>query len=300
MRAQFARISFAVLCATESACTPKSEPGSLVVGLTEGLRGAASDVALSVRIESADAGVLRLPMSALPYELMLEEPAGNAIALVDVALEAIDSSGQPVLHRLASTRFVPAQRKLLRVRLEALCLGPDAPTCTPPQTCISGRCAHSFVLPEDLESYASDWASDRPDACRPDNTRPPEVVLGTGQTAYEPLAEGQTLKLEKGPQGGHHLWFSARVKNLKQAGAKITLSSVEPETGLTVPPTGFVLNLAGVGDGMCVAQGLRYQVDGGVDYHRFWGKRLDVTAEVGDVWGRTATTTVSIQVASGD
>lgn len=144
-------------------------------------------------------------------------------------------------------------------------------------------------------------AVDHPDACRAAGAGLPSVVLGGGEHGYEPLDDGQLMKLEKGPQGGHHLWFSLRTNNVKRRGTKISLQAVQPETSLTVPPTAFVLDLDPVVDGSCEVHGLRYQLDNGAaDYRAFWGKRLDVTAEVRDAWGRSATITRAVQVASGD
>lgn len=39
----------------------------------------------------------------------------------------------------------------------------------------------------------------------------PTLSLGTGQFAYEPLLEGDRIVLTNGPQGGWHLWTSARL-----------------------------------------------------------------------------------------
>jgi hypothetical protein len=34
---------------------------------------------------------------------------------------------------------------------------------------------------------------------------PPEVVLGTGEVAFEPIADGDVIQVVFGPQGGYHL-----------------------------------------------------------------------------------------------
>ena len=52
-----------------------------------------------------------------------------------------------------------------------------------------------------------------------------ELFLGTGQTDFSPLNDGQTLQLERGPQGGHHIWIAARMKNLRQSGSRTTLTA---------------------------------------------------------------------------
>jgi hypothetical protein len=40
------------------------------------------------------------------------------------------------------------------------------------------------------------------------------VELGTGTTDFEPLAAGQDLPIEAGPQGGHHFIVHARIHDL--------------------------------------------------------------------------------------
>jgi hypothetical protein len=42
----------------------------------------------------------------------------------------------------------------------------------------------------------------------------PELQLGTGKDSFEPLAEGQTVELIHGPQGGWHIWGSLRARGL--------------------------------------------------------------------------------------
>src|SRR5262245_60155407 len=53
--------------------------------------------------------------------------------------------------------------------------------------------------------------------------------VGTGAEAFETLVQGATVPLNRGPQGGTHIWFSARVRGL---GSPIMLSySIEDEDG---------------------------------------------------------------------
>jgi hypothetical protein len=42
----------------------------------------------------------------------------------------------------------------------------------------------------------------------------PSIVIGSGATAYEPLAEGSPLTMVHGPQGGWHMLGSAQFANL--------------------------------------------------------------------------------------
>src|SRR5947208_3651755 len=82
------------------ACTTKTEPGSLVVGImSEDLQGAVSNVRVTVRVESADAGSVSLPVTALPYEWKLGEPPSSPTALVDVSVEGYASGSEEIVLR---------------------------------------------------------------------------------------------------------------------------------------------------------------------------------------------------------
>jgi hypothetical protein len=296
------------------ACTTKA-PGDS--GLVVGLQGEDVVSTLGVVRVNVDVGGQRVATetiatlgnaTALPKELTV---TGASDARVDVRVDGYlgtnpDSGETPILTRLASTQIVGGSMKLLRVNLEWRCVlglpgggGPGGPACNAPETCIGGRCAQSFVLPQDLESYTTSWPHNAPDACKPNPGDTPIVVLGTGQTDYLPLVENQELALEKGPQGGHHIWIAARMKNLKQSGSTTTISGMQPDTGLSAPPTSFVFTFDKDEGGFCKLYGLRYQLDtGGADYKAFLGKPLDVKVEIADRAGLKGSATVRIKIAS--
>jgi hypothetical protein len=256
-----------------------------------------------------------------PWEKKLTPPAGASGGQVDVEVDAFagaNSSSYELLQRLASTQFVAGQTKLLRVHLESRCVvfpatgGGDAgadgglsppgplsgPTCTSPQTCISGLCQADTVQPSQLEPYTPDWATNAPDVCKPANAGPPSVQIGTGQTDYLPLTDGQTLQAQQGPQGGHHIWMAVRQRNLKQAGTTTTVSGVQPQTMVAIPPSSFVFTFDPDEGGYCKLYGLRYQLDsGGIDYTQFLGKPLDVTIKVVDQSGAMGSATAHINIA---
>ncbi|MEO8797858.1 MAG: hypothetical protein ABI551_08235, partial [Polyangiaceae bacterium] len=119
-----------------------------------------------------------------------------------------------------------------------------------------------------------------------------------GQSYYLPLTEGQTLQAEAGPQGGHHIWIAARMKNLKQSGSTTKIAGVQPGSGATIPPTTLAFTYAPDEGGFCKLYGIRYQLDNeGVDYKQFLGKPLDVNVTVTDPTGATVTSTAHIRVA---
>jgi hypothetical protein len=255
--------------------------------------------------------------AALPKEVVLTGAAG---ARAEVTVEATTKQAQtrapggtstPVVVRRAAARLVPDAKKLLRMQLETRCVTfnapgsslPPAPTCAAPQTCSAGRCVSEDVAFEQLEDYEPGWAAAPPDFCRPANHGPPELVIGTGQTDFAPLAEGQTLQLERGPQGGHHIWLAARMKNLRQSGSRTTLTAkVVGDPALTIAPAGYVFTFDRDEGNYCKLWGLRFQVDSGAadlgsTYKQFLGKQLELTVEVVDSTNARATSTRTVQIA---
>ncbi len=284
--------------------------GQLVVGVQT-----AQDVGTLVGavhvVTKIDGTVTRdetIPSGALPKELDLRGgPGARAEITAEAQAVGAPAGTPPIIARRATASLVPGAKKLLRINLDSRCLtlfggGPQAPVCNAPETCLSGRCTSSEVPYDLLEDYEPTWASAPPDMCRPANHGPPEVIIGTGQTDYASLAEGQVLKLEKGPQGGHHIWIAVRMKNLRQSGSTTTITSVLEGDPTPVPPMAYVFTFDRDEGAYCKLYGLRYQVDSGaVDlgttYKRFLGKRLAVTVEVADSTGAKASSTRTVQIA---
>jgi hypothetical protein len=238
---------------------------------------------------------------------------GRGPAKVDVQVDAIgDPAAPPLFTRLASTHLAPGRTALLRVPLESRCIvypqtprgtskvpGPlSGPTCTPPATCIMGACQSADVPVGRLEPYAPNWPTNAPDRCKPRGGGLADLQVGTGQSYYLPLAAGQVLQAEAGPQGGHHIWIATRMKNLKQAGSTTKIVGVQPGTNVSIPPTTLAFTYAPDEGGYCKLYGIRYQLDNeGIDYKQFLGKPLDVTVTVTDASGATAAATAHIQIA---
>jgi hypothetical protein len=248
-----------------------------------------------------------------PWEKTLA-PTVERDARVEVEVDAIGDPAAPaLLQRRAATQFVPGRVALLRIPLESRCIvyppmprglskvpGPlSGPTCTAPATCIMGTCQLPDVPADRLEAYTQNWPSNAPDRCKPRGAGRPDLQVGTGQSYYLPLAKDQVLQAEAGPQGGHHIWIATRMKNLKQAGTTTKIVGVQPETGLTIPPTTLAFTYAPDEGGYCKLYGIRYQLDNeGVDYKPFLGKPLDITVTATDATGVTASATARVQVAS--
>jgi hypothetical protein len=243
-------------------------------------------------------------------KLPIEEPVtagADTAAQIDVKVDGLLGGGQTIaVERLASTHFVADKKMLLRVRLEARCEAdlsrgaPTLPPCAAPQTCIGGVCEGSMVTADALETYAPNWPPNGPDICKPAGHGAPTVLLGTGQQDYLPITDGETVHLEKGPQGGHHVWTAVRMRNLKQSGSVTTVSGVQPGTGLTVPSTGVVFTYSPDEGGYCKLFGITFRLDSPDDlafYKNFLGKPLDMTVTVKDASGDTAQATAHVNVA---
>lgn len=292
---------------------PPTGGAALVVGLSASPQALAVE---RVRVVGKVDGVVKtdtevtLAMGAtvLSKEVAIDGPSG---APVDLEVTAwLRGNPTPAVRRAALTR-IPATKKLLRVMLDPRCIeaaadagvfGAGAPSCNAEQTCIGGMCASKAVADADLEPYDAGWAEAPPDFCRPANHGAPEVAIGQGQTDYGTLADGATLQLEKGPQGGHHLWIAARMRNLRQSGTTAMISSkVVGETD-AVPPAAFVFTFDRDEGGYCKLYGLRYQLDVGAGdltkaYKRFLGKTMEITILLTDSTKASATSTRTVKIA---
>jgi hypothetical protein len=284
----------------------------VVVGVqSEPLSGAIGTLHIVTTLGGAPNSDETLAPSALPHEIKVLPAGGDVTAGVGVEVDGYESAtwtpqstDAPVLVRTAETTFVPDQTVLLRVMLQGDCLlglpggPPGAPACAAPMTCIGGACATDTVAPQGLEPYTPGWADDAPDVCKPANAGPPVVQVGTGQTDYLPLTDGETVQAEQGPQGGHHIWIAVRQQNLKQAGSTTTITSVQPGTNLAGPQMAFVFTFQSDQGSFCKLYGLRYQLDlDGTDYHLFLGQPLDVTVVIADSTGASGTGVAHINIA---
>jgi len=297
---------------------PTTDAGQLVVGVQADDFGSLVDaVHIVVTVDGKEASDETVKPTALPKEIILTGAAG---ARAEVTVEATTTqapndgtrggAGTTVVVRRAATKLFAEGKRLLRMQLETRCVtasapggAPPAPTCAAPQTCAAGRCISEEVAFDQLETYEPTWASSPPDICRPANHGAPELFLGTGQSDFAPLADGQTLLLEKGPQGGHHIWIATRMKNLRQSGSRTILSAkLVDDPASPILPAGYVFTYDRDEGNYCKLWGLRFQLDSGAtdlggDYRRFLGKKLEVTVEVIDSTNARATATKTIQIA---
>jgi hypothetical protein len=291
---------------------PQVTETAVVVGVqSEPLSGAIGTLHVVTKLGGKTSSDEVLSPSALPHEVKLVPPNGDVTAPIGVEVDGYQSAGwtpqstdPPVLVRTAETTFVPDRTMLLRIVVQGQCVIaltpglPGAPTCAAPQTCMGGACQSDVVGLAGLEAYAPGWPNSVPDICKPANAGPPIVQVGTGQTDYLPVTDGQTVQAEQGPQGGHHIWIAVRQQNIAQAGSTTTITSVQPGTNLAGPRMAFVFTFQPDEGGFCKLSGLRYQLDlDGTDYHLFLGQPLDVTVTIADASGVTGTGTAHVNIA---
>jgi hypothetical protein len=90
--------------------------------------------------------VLRSP-SDVPFSFGLEPLGGDASRPLALVVEGRDAPGATLVTRSVSTSFRAGRTVLVRVRLEAACVGR---TCVEGETCIAGACASDHVDPSTL------------------------------------------------------------------------------------------------------------------------------------------------------
>lgn len=256
-------------------------------------------------VVAANETLLESAGAIFPHELRIHPPKDKPEAPVEITVVAHDGQNDgrpPIVTRVATTRFVNRRSKLAYVFLEVRCNtfpllgggGPSGPTCAAPTTCVSGKCVSSELPP--LGEYRADWAKNPPSAC---GTGTPELTVGQGQETLATLAENETVTLEQGPQCGHHMWLSLRMKNLSQSGTITTLTATQPGSAIAVPATAFPFAWGPSEAGACDLVGLRFQLDtGGAKASDFLGKPLDLKVEAKDKAGRTATSTRRVNIAT--
>lgn len=290
-------VAVALACSTPTT-------GILVVGVQSEPLGNAVQTIRVTATTSDGTNKQTVDVSRLPFETNV-----TGRGSLDLRVEGLGVDGTPVLVRTARAAMPSAgDKRLLRIRLTSSCVaapingpgGGDGNLCAAAQhlTCIGGRCVDDRLASADLELYSAGWATDVADLCRPANAGPPEVIVGSGQTDYLPLAPNQVVQLERGPQGGHHVYVALRMKNLHRSGSTTTITGVQPGSNLTVPPAAFIFTFDPDEGGYCKLYGLRYQLDaGGADYMSFLDKDLDITVTVRDTAGTVGSGTVRVHVA---
>ncbi len=290
--------------------TPKDQATQLVVGIdaedfaSQGYMVRALEVVVTVDGVVAARETLDAEAGALfPHAVRLVAPKDRPNAAVAIKITA-RAPGADLVLRTAKTAFVAGRTRLAYLFLETRCTlfgiggggSPPGPTCTNPgETCIGGACAPDALGA--LPDFTADWATNPPSACGTGAAG--ELLVGKGQTAFAPVADGDTLTPECGPQGGHHLWMALRMKNVGQFGSKTVLSATQPAGTASVPLTGFAYAWAPAAAGQCELVGVRFQLDvGATPVAAFLGKPLDITATTDDKAGHHASIVSHVTIAT--
>ncbi len=189
----------------------------------------------------------------------------------------VEPRGVPIFERLAQARASSRMKSVLRCEPRAAhrggARGPTsaAPMCTAPATCILDlRLRRGDVN----WSRTPELADERPrrSELRPTLVRAAVVQVGTGQTDYPLLTDGQTVQMEPGPQGGHHIrsrraWRTSDNQNTDD------LVDSTGELFVVSPDDGGMSSKSDPLKGFCQLYGLRYQSDAdGEHHHQFLGK----------------------------
>jgi hypothetical protein len=147
---------------------------------------------------------------------------------------------------------------------------------------VAGVCRDEHVDAALLEPYSPDWLKASSDPCKPTNPGAPTVIVGHGQGDYLPTMDGDVAQVEAGPQGGHHIWVAARMKNLRQSGSITEVTGHFPDLNLDVGPFDVIFTFEPDEGGYCKLYGLRFQLDANTDIQPLLGHPLDLEVKVTD------------------
>ncbi|MDQ3037751.1 MAG: hypothetical protein M3Y87_35485, partial [Myxococcota bacterium] len=89
---------------------------------------------------------------SMPFSFGVAPQDGDASRTIELVVEGRGPAGAALVRRVVRTGFVAGRTVLLRVRLEADCIGMLA--CAAETTCIAGACRDDFVDPGTLPEIA--------------------------------------------------------------------------------------------------------------------------------------------------
>lgn len=131
----------------------------------------------------------------------------------------------------------------------------------------------------------------------PSDAGPVSLALGTGEQAFAPVAEGETLLLARGCQGLQHVWIALRATGLAPRGVHVHLSLARDDgTEVSAP---FDTAITFTPDARSAAEdlsGLMLVVPTPDDA---LGLPLTLRAEVTDREGRSAAAAAPVTLAWG-
>lgn len=210
-------------------------------------------------------------------------------------------------HRVATTHFVPNESRLAYLFVDQQCAysgGGVMPTndggsgcASTGQWCYEGKCRAEEIPTADLFPVRSDWHENPPSPCP---SQAPSLLLGEGLVDFAEKKDGDTVTIECGPQGGHHIWIAVRTTGLDQRNPIVMMTSPATDAGAPLATSYPIARLyAAEGTAQCEAKGIQFQLDpDGRSVLPYLGEPLDVTVAVQDRNGEKAQVTRHLNVAA--
>jgi hypothetical protein len=299
------RSTVALLALALAACSdaPPDTPdtATLIVGVRSDFAGGSELTKLEIDM-AVDGARLRdetlsVGEDTFPKELAFENVTPGA--RLTLTLRGYELDIARIVRHVETRAPEAGDRALYQLRLEKSCKlevpipggSGGAPECNEiTETCISGACRSAIVPETAFEPYRSDWQKGGPsDVCKPAGDGAPTLLVGQGQTDYFGMDDGEVAEIEAGPQGGHHIWVAARIKNLRQSGSITTVGGEVPELGLELQPMKWVFTLDPDEGGWCKIFGLRFQIDLKNEIEPLLGKQAKVKVTMKDGDGAVGT-----------
>lgn len=293
MRRLIAALAASCLLATlPLAC---GSTGGVVFGITSELSPGASFTSMHANISTDGAVLLDQTFDGgeLKFPMELDMPDLEDESTIRLELTAFQGD-VPIVTRVAQTQAAAGRTMLYEVKIESECV---AVACDEGETCVEGQCVDAFTAAADLPDYYSGWAGGSGGGrCEPGGD--PTVLVGSGQSDYHEVEDGDVLQVEAGPQGGYHVWVAARMKNISQSGSVTELTGTFVDVDYTPAPMSVIFTFDPDEGGFCKVYGLRFRLDD-ADHpiETLLGKSLNLTVTVTDQDGDTASSTRTIKLS---
>lgn len=123
----------------------------------------------------------------------------------------------------------------------------------------------------------------------------PSFELGTGELSFEPLVDGQDLRLTRGPQGGCHFWLALRTDGFAQRRLEVRYAMSDlDDAGREIIRTRATQSLKPRADapGRCELTGFTAFT---LEPWRFENHRVRIQVDLNDDLGRTGGASVSVR-----
>ena len=301
MRRVMGMMLVAVAAGCSSGAAGDAEDGRLVAGSVIGvsfdapLEGIVDRLDVTIRPNIGDPLLAESLVvdGRTPVEIQVPEEAEGQRATIIVNGHA---GGELVLRRLAIVTLPVADPKLVLMRLNDECRLDAAErdvTCSG-LTCSAGFCVSPAIDPFLLPPYDPMWAVPPEGQCGPVDDGEPEVAIGPQGEGFKNMPAGTVVERVQGLQGGSHIFFNLRLRNLDQESLVVHRMMRVLSTGVDTVVVRSPVNVEPTVDG-CVAENHRYILPAGdFDGERLW---LGVTAT--DATGNAAHHHVEIEIQPG-